>query len=147
MIYPGDRPDWILCRSTQALRVLEGALKLHSMYFGWNNSLIGSPVHLRLRRSSKSLHSLLWQIAHFKKTSLQVWFGSQDVWRHWSYWGITSDAQPMNINTFVGFYGPGDLSSQMDGKINSWDAFSVFFSQLTWIESPLCLLSILTSKP
>ena len=36
----------------------------------------------------------------------------------------------MNINKFVGFYGPGDLS-QMDGKINSYDAFSLFFSQLT----------------
>ena len=53
MFYPRDRLARTSYRNTQALGVVEGTIKHHRLYFAWNNSLRGSPVHLRLSRSSE----------------------------------------------------------------------------------------------
>ena len=83
-------------------------MKHHRLYFVWNNSLSGSPVHLRLSRSSEwfvfCLY-VLWLIRHFAIISFCVWFGRHKVARPGSYCycSVTQSCMtlrnPMNCGT------------------------------------------------
>ena len=88
IFYAEDRLRQTSHRNTQALGVVKGTMEHHRLYFAWNNSLRGNPVHLRLSRSSEwcvFCLCVLWLIRHFAIFSFWVWFGRQKVARPESY--------------------------------------------------------------